>query len=71
MHAIEFITELSEQPVLTVPREVAAQLPKRGQARIIVLTSDESGNDTEWRQAGYEQFMRDDAPEDAIYDGVP
>ena len=71
MHAIEFITELSEQPVLTVPREVAAQLPKQGRARIIVLTSDESLDDTQWRQAAYEQFMRDDAPEDAIFDSVP
>ena len=66
MHAIEFITELSDQPVLTVPREVAAQLPKQGRARIIVLTSDEGFEDAQWRQAAYEQFVRDDPPEDAI-----
>ena len=70
MHAIEFIIELSDQPMLTVPREVAAQLPKKGQARIIVLTSDESCEDSEWRQAAYEQFVRGDASEDAIYDSV-
>ena len=71
MHAIEFITELSEQPVLTVPSEVAAQLPKHGRARIIVLTSDDDFEDAQWRHAAYEQFLRDDSPEDAIYDSAP
>ena len=41
MHAIEFTTELSSSPVLSVPREAAAQLPKSGKARVIVLTGDE------------------------------
>lgn len=59
MHAIEFITELSSSPVLSVPKEAAAQLPKSGKARVIVLTSDDN-EDAEWRQAGYEQFLRED-----------
>ncbi len=67
MHAIEFTAELSGQPVLTIPKEVAAQLPKEGRARIIVLTADGS-DDAQWNGAAYEQFMRDDSPEDAVYD---
>lgn len=67
MHAIEFVTELSSSPVLSVPKEAAAQLPKSGKARVIVLTGDDAEDD-EWRKASYEQFMREDAPEDSVYD---
>lgn len=67
MHAVEFTTELGPEPVLTIPQEAAAQLPKTGKARIIVLMPYETG-DAEWRSAAYEQFMREDSPEDAVYD---
>lgn len=67
MQAVEFITDLTSEPILKIPQEVVAQLPKAGQVRVIVLTTDNS-DDTEWRLAAYEQFMRDDSPEDAVYD---
>lgn len=67
MHAVEFTTELGPEPVLTIPREAAAQLPKAGRARIIVLTTDD-GEDANWHRAAYEQFLRNDSTEDAIYD---
>ena len=67
MHAIEFTTELSDAAVLSIPSDVAAQLPKSGKARIIVLT-DDSSDDAEWRAGAYAQFLRDDSAEDAIYD---
>jgi hypothetical protein len=67
MHAVEFITELGEQRTVTIPDEVASKLPKSGRARVIILT-DEDSEDTEWQRGAYEQFSRDDAPEDAIYD---
>lgn len=67
MHAVEFTTQLGDQPVVTIPAEIAAQLPKGGKARVIILTADDSG-DIEWRKAAYEQFMREDPPEDALYD---
>ena len=41
MRAIEFTTELGKQPVVRIPQEVAARLPKSGRARIIVLTPDD------------------------------
>lgn len=69
MKAVEFTTELSGASVLHIPSEVVAQLPKAGKARVIVLT--EGGDEeAEWRQGTYEQFLRDDAPEDAIYDSL-
>ncbi len=69
MNAVEFTTELSGVPTLQIPTDVAAQLPKAGKARVIVLT-DEETDETEWRAATYEQFLRDDAAEDAIYDSL-
>jgi hypothetical protein len=69
MNAIEFTTELSGEAILQIPADVAAQLPKAGKARVIVLT-DEGPDETEWRAAGYEQFLRDDSVEDAIYDSL-
>jgi hypothetical protein len=67
MRAVEFTTELGKQPVVTIPQEVAAKLPKSGRARVIVLTPDDPG-DAEWRSGAYEQFVREEAPEDAVYD---
>jgi hypothetical protein len=67
MNAIEFTTELSGATVLEIPRELAAQLPKAGRARVIVLTDADAG-DAEWRAAAYEQFLREDPPEDSVYD---
>ena len=53
--------------MLAIPDDVAAQLPRTGRARIIVLTEEHS-DDVDWRAGAYAQFLRDDPPEDAIYD---
>ena len=67
MNAVEFTAELSGSDVLSIPQEIATQLPKSGTARVILLTDALTG-DAGWRAAAYQQFLRDDAPEDAIYD---
>jgi hypothetical protein len=67
MCAIEFTIELTSESVVPIPKEVAAELPKAGVARIIILT-DEHAEDTQWQRGAYQQFLRNDAPEDAIYD---
>jgi hypothetical protein len=67
MHAVEFTTELSKQPIVTIPREIAAQLPKSGRARVIVLTPDDP-DDAHWLSGACEQFVREDSPEDSVYD---
>lgn len=69
MNAVEFTTELSGAAVLPIPKHIAAQLPKAGKARVIVLT-DADGDEAEWRAGAYEQFLRDDPPEDSIYDSL-
>ena len=67
MNAVEFTTELCGS-VLQIPPQAAAQLPKAGKVRVIVLTED--AEDTEWRVAAYEQFLREDPPEDSVYDSL-
>ena len=67
MKQIEFDIELQDKPFLPVPQEVAAQLPKSGHAKVILLLT-EDAEDKEWQAAAYEQFMREDSAEDAVYD---
>jgi len=68
MHAIEFTTELSEKPI-SVPKNVADKLPKSGKARVIILTEDDS-DDANWKSAAYGSFLREDPPEDSVYDSL-
>jgi hypothetical protein len=67
MASIEFETELRGEPALPLPPEVAARLPKSGRAKVVLLIQDDE-EDEQWRRAAYEQFMKDDVPEDAVYD---
>jgi hypothetical protein len=67
MRQIEFDTELQDKPFLAVPQEVAAQLPKSGHAKVILLLA-EDAEDEEWRAAAYEQFMKENGSEDSVYD---
>ncbi len=69
MNAVEFTAELTDSNTLQIPAEAAAQLPKAGRARVIVLTDDQA-EDAKWRAGAYAQYVRDDAPEDAIYDSL-
>ena len=69
MSSIEFQTDLNGGPVLPIPPEIAARLPKSGRATVVVLLPDDK-EDAEWRQASYEHFMKDDDSEDAVYDDV-
>jgi hypothetical protein len=67
MQAVEFTIELGANRVVTIPEEIAAQLPEVGRARVIILTGDDS-EDAQWRAGAYQQFTGDDSPEDAVYD---
>ncbi len=67
MRAVEFETELKGDKTLAIPAQAAKHLPKSGTAKVIVLFPDDP-EDTAWRLASYEQFMREDPPEDSVYD---
>ena len=67
MRAVEFTTELGEKPVIEIPQEIARQLPKKARVRVIIMTADRS-EDAEWWEGAYEQFVREDSPDDSVYD---
>jgi hypothetical protein len=67
MKALEFETDLHGETELHIPPQVASRLPDSGKARVILLV-EEDAEDTEWRRAAYERFVREDAPEDSVYD---
>ena len=64
---IEFETELTGGATLSIPAEIAAALPGKGKATILVFV-DMDPEDAAWRRAAYEQFLSDDSDEDAVYD---
>ncbi len=67
MRAIEFETNLQGCDALPIPKDVAQRLPQSGKARVIVLF-EQDGDDDAWRKAAYEHLLREDDPEDAVYD---
>jgi hypothetical protein len=70
MTALEFQASLASDGSLKVPREVAAQLEDVASFRVLVLVNDEEEEDAAWRRLGMEQFLKDDAVGDSIYDNL-
>jgi hypothetical protein len=68
MGPLEFETKLHGEPVLAIPPDVAAQLPKSGRATVVMLVQADDQEDRQWRKVTYEQFMKDDSPEDSVCD---
>jgi len=64
---IEFETELTGSPVLTLPPAIASALPSQGRATVVVFLNRDPDDDA-WQQMAYERFLVDDAEEDAVYD---
>ena len=67
MTTIEFETELIGRRSLEIPTTVFDYIPSSGKA-IVQVHVDLDPEDCEWRKASYEQFLRDDSDEDAVYD---
>lgn len=58
MTAIEFTAELTDSPVLAIPADVSARLPKSGRVRVLMLTDDESAADAAYAR-GYTRVPED------------
>ena len=69
MKALEFETKLGTDSKLTVPEDLAAQIPKEELVRVIILTP-ENAEDGDWRQLAREQFLSGSSEGDSIYDAV-
>ena len=68
MQAVEFISEISGQGKLSVPPQLAENLPHATRMRVIVLFPSNETNDPDWSRLTAEQFLNGYAPGDAIYD---
>ena len=68
MQTIEFETELRGDDSLDIPQEIASRLPQGGRARVILVFDGDNTDEVNWRRGAYEQFMREDDAEDAVYD---
>jgi hypothetical protein len=67
MKTVEFETELTADKSLAMPDRIAASLPSRGKATVLVFVGLDP-EDEAWRAASYKQFLRDESDEDAVYD---
>jgi hypothetical protein len=67
MKAVEFQTSIKSDRTITVPPEVAAQMPPDQEVRVIILFPD-SGDDADWARLTTEEFARGYAESDAVYD---
>jgi hypothetical protein len=70
MKALEFRATPNPEGTLSLPKEVAAQLPVGQPVRILVLVED-ADEEQDWSRLTAEQFLAGYAPEDAIYDHLP
>lgn len=69
MKALEFETKLDADANLSVPADVALQIPKEEPVRVIVLVP-ESAEGESWSLLTHEQFLQGYSESDSIYDGV-
>jgi hypothetical protein len=67
--ALEFEATLGMDANLRVPEDLAAQIPKEGPVRVIVLVP-ENDEESDWRQLTREQLLRSYSESDSIYDAL-
>ncbi len=70
MQAVEFMSEITKQGELPVPRHLAKNLPPAKKVRVIVLFPSDENEDADWSRLTAEQFLAGYAPGDAVYDQV-
>ncbi len=69
MRAIEFEAHLDERDSVTLPPEVAGDVPRGRPLRVILLIPDQE-DDTAWSRLGLQQFAAGYDESDAIYDDI-
>jgi bifunctional DNA-binding transcriptional regulator/antitoxin component of YhaV-PrlF toxin-antitoxin module len=67
MRALEFQSTVNPNGQITIPSELARQIPQGEQLRVVVRW-EPSDLDAEWRAAGQQRFEAAYAPEDSIYE---
>jgi len=67
MKAVEFKSSVAPNGQITVPPEVAPQIPAGEQLQVIVLWETQTIDDA-WRALGRQRFEASYAPEDSVYE---
>jgi hypothetical protein len=67
MKAVEFESTVAPGGHITLPPEVASEIPRGEQLRVVVMW-DASSSDLAWRAAGRQRFEAAYSPEDDIYE---
>ena len=72
MKAVDFKGTLSVNGQIDVPPEIASQVPKGEEVRVMLLWGPtpgcETGDENEWRNAGRARFESAYSPEDSVYE---
>ena len=70
MKALEFQSHINPDATLSVPPEVARQLPPEQPLRVLLLVA-EDAEAGDWESLAAEQFLQGYAESDALYDQLP
>ena len=73
MKAMVFESRIDRNGTITLPTDATDRIAAESPVQVIVLYPDgaetgEQREETAWRNRGYEAFLDDDAPEEAVYD---
>ena len=71
MKTFEFQAPVSASGTLTLPAEVASQLPAGQPVRVLLVVEDDRDEELGWIRMGVEHFFQEDDPGDALYNDVP
>ena len=66
----QFTGHLNPDHTVSVPPEVAAQMPVDEIVHVVLVTGAVNG-DAEWRQLAADQFLQGYGPGDDVYDQIP
>jgi hypothetical protein len=71
MKTFQFQVPVSTGGTLTLPAEVASQVPAGQTVRVLLVVEDDRDEEMEWIRMGMEHFFKEDDPGDALYNDVP
>lgn len=71
MKTFEFEAPVSASGTLTVPADVASQVPTDRPVRVLLVVEDDRDEELEWIRMGMENFFKEDDPGDALYNDLP
>jgi hypothetical protein len=70
MKTLEFEAAVNPDSTVTLPPEIAAQVPGDHPVRVILVV-EEQDDGADWKRAAAEQFLNGYDEGDAIYDQLP